>query len=222
MTRSVKKDRRKEVIKLNAKAPKWTLSEVEFLKKNCGKLSDEEIGAKIGKTVHAVYCKRRSLKTVKNPRPVVVTPTKEINEERYFKAWTKQEEKFLKDNYNSLSFKNLSIRLGRSVNAIKARASILGLIEKENKCASTRWSHKDISFLKHNINNMSYEELGKALNRSSAAIAVKVSSLKIKKASTTFKKDRKINNWVVSKGLVITSLVLNFGLCSYFLYLILK
>lgn len=45
-------------------------------------------------------------------------------------AWTKDEEDFLRDNFVHMTHSQIGLSLGRSVNAVKNRASLRGLIKK--------------------------------------------------------------------------------------------
>ena len=223
----LKKDRRKARVltvaekrainlRINVNKPKWTVSEVNFLKDNIGVLSDKEISKVLGKTVPAIYCKRRSLSKVKNLHPVpdVVEVKKQNN---HFKAWSKKEEKLVKDNFNKISIKDLAKQLGRTEDAIKGRAYTLGLIPKSEERPRTKWTKEEVKYIKKHINSKTYEEIGEYLGRSSAAIASKASSLKISKSPLRTRKTLSF-----SKIGIISSIGLNLGLISYIIYSIIK
>ena len=180
------KDKRAITIRKNALASKWTTSEVNFLRENAGKLTDREISEKLGKTIPAVYCKRRSLEKVKNPRPAV--DAKEIKA-KHFKSWSKEEESLLKEEFNKTPIKELAQVLGRTEDAVKVRAYTLGLIPTSEERPRTKWTEEEIKYIKKNIYSKSYEEIGEYLGRSAAAVASKASTLKISRSPLRKKKN---------------------------------
>lgn len=208
-------DKRKITIRENFNSPKWTVSQVKFLKENMGKMSDQELSQKLGKTVPAVYCKRRSLKIVKNLRPAADTIKTSLN--NHFKSWTKAEEQMLKKEFNSTSLEELAAKLGRTEDAIKTRAYTLGLICNEEVRPRTKWTKEEVKYIKKNIQTKSYEEIGEYLGRSSAAIASKACSLKISKSPIRKKKPISL-----TKVFMTLSVLTNLGLISWIVYSLIR
>lgn len=212
---------RTQVNRNNIKSPRWTISQVKFLKENMGKMSDQEIGEKIGRSIHAVCCKRQSLSKVKSLRPVPDNTKEAVKKEasnKRYKAWTKKEEQIVKEEFNSTSIKQLAKQLGRTENAIKTRAYTLGLIISEENRPRTKWTQEEIDYIKKNVKNKTYEEIGEYLGRSSAAIASKASSLKISKSP--LRQSRRA--WSLKDSLLIALTTLNFGLVYYLITLLSK
>lgn len=217
----VKTRTRAQINRENMKAPRWTVSEVNFLKANVGKMSDREIGEKIGRSIHAVCCKRQSLERVKNLRPVVESPKvaeDKKSEDKHYRAWTRKEEQILKKEFNMNSVKSLAKQLGRTENAVKTRAYTLGLITSEENRPRTRWTQEEIEYIKKNVSSKTYEEIGEHLGRSSAAIASKASSLRISKSP--LKQSKRILSLKDSLLVILTTL--NLGLISYLVSILIK
>ena len=101
-----------------------------------------------------------------------------IRSQTEHKPWADEEIKFLKQNYNILSRKQLLEKLGRSVQSIQHKAKELGLTNNTNK----EWTKQDIEFLANNYKNMSYKEIGKFLNRSVHNVKYQASKLGISKS----------------------------------------
>lgn len=206
-----------EISRQNVKAPKWTTSEVTFLKNNMNKISNKEISKVLGKSVAAVSCKKQSLKKVKNLHPAP-DPVKEVKQNNKFKAWTKDEEQILKRDFNKVLLKELAERLGRTEDALKTRAYTLGLINNGEVNPRTKWEKEDVNYLKKSIKSKSYEEIGEYLGRSSAAVASKASSLKISKSPIRKAKKSVSFNTI----LIASSVALNIGLISFIILQLLK
>ncbi|MCD3202862.1 hypothetical protein [Clostridium botulinum] len=49
------------------------------------------------------------------------------------RTWTKEEEKFLENNINSMTYEKLGRKLNRSLNAVAAKAKAMGLDKKESR-----------------------------------------------------------------------------------------
>lgn len=88
-------------------------------------------------------------------------------------AWTPEETLFLVENYNKLSFDELTKYLGRSktsitdkVHALKVRSDMTNI----NKPRPESWTAADKDFLWDNYYSMSVDELSEKLGRSKHAI----------------------------------------------------
>lgn len=211
-------NKRAEIIKLNSSAPKWTKRQVLFLKENTGKLSDKEISEKIGKSIPAIYCKRRSLKIVKNVKALSNEEKIISSTENRFKAWSKKDEKTLKAKFNSVPVEELASELKRTVASLNSRARSLGLlVPTKSNVTRASWSEEEISYVKKNVNKKSLEEMSDYLGRSVASIQCKMTSLKIRKAFPM----RKKNSVNLKKVAIAASIVANIGLVACLLMILL-
>lgn len=87
---------------------RWNSNEINYLKENYGKKTNEEIAKYLGKTISSVQHKaeREGIKSSK--------------------YWTDDEIEFLKNNYKDMTYKELSNKLGRSKSAIDIKINKLG------------------------------------------------------------------------------------------------
>ena len=90
------------------------------------------------------------------------------------RRWTDKEIAFMKDYYGVLPAKEIAERLDRSYDAIRNKASELG-ITKDNT-----WSDKEIALLKALYGRMPASEIAKILDKTEAAIYHKASRLSLK------------------------------------------
>lgn len=121
------------------------------------------------------------------------------------KKWRKEEDDFLKENYEKLSNPIISNKLNRSVDAVQQRASSLGLKKPEI------WSERDKKYLEKKYLNLTIKELAKNLNKSEYSVQRKLSSLGLNKYSdavyiktlaTCFNSDaRVVTRWIDKFGL---------------------
>lgn len=94
----------------------------------------------------------------------------ELKKEKYeLHFWTEEEDKFLIENYNDLTAKEMGAKLGLSESQIRNRVCKLG-IKKLDK-----WSEEDERIIKENYNVLSTEELSEILEskRDKSAITKK-------------------------------------------------
>lgn len=80
--------------------------------------------------------------------------------------WTDEEEKFLKENYEDLEYKEIAEKLDRTTSAVKSKVSDLNLIKFEKNS----WSKEEEDFLKENYKKYTAKKLGEILGRSSNSI----------------------------------------------------
>ena len=91
--------------------------------------------------------------------------------------WTDREIKFLRDNYNKLTYNELATRLNRSKGAIIRRNEILKL-----RKSGGRWTTAEVQYLKDNYETAGMDELSQHLyTRSDAAIRAKARKYQLRK-----------------------------------------
>lgn len=90
------------------------------------------------------------------------------------KHWSNEDTAFLRENYGILPIDELANRLARSEEAVRWRASDLGLTKKK-----LNWSKDELILLAENLSSHTYEELAAKLGRTVRSVAHKVSELKI-------------------------------------------
>lgn len=142
----------------------WTAKEIAILKKYYQTLPDKQIVAKLrNKTANAVKVKALSLGLTKR------TSRKEM-------SWTAVETDFLQKNYNTLTYKQIAQKLGKTRSAVLAKAWRLRL------GADKLWTAEEIDILKKYYNQLSDEEVAKKLaRRTPSAIWQKAHKLGLKK-----------------------------------------
>lgn len=94
------------------------------------------------------------------------------------KLWAKEEFEFLKANINEMTYKEIAKALSRSTCSVISKAKNEN-IRKNKSNKIDRWTKKEIKFLKENINNKSFEEIGKTLNRSAEGVKYKAYHLNL-------------------------------------------
>jgi len=92
----------------------WSDEDIAFLRENYLKLGADECARQLGRSVASVHGKIRK---VGGGRPSIGPKVE----------WSDAELDFLRENYNLLSWEDLSEQLGRTEQAIQVRASMLGL-----------------------------------------------------------------------------------------------
>ncbi len=95
------------------------------------------------------------------------------------KRWTKEEEQWLKENYQKFSNKELAEKFGVSETSIQKKLASLGLTRQQQK----KWTKEDEEFLKENYESMSIEELAKKFNVTPLAVKKKLARLGLSKRS---------------------------------------
>jgi hypothetical protein len=95
-------------------------------------------------------------------------------------VWTKEQEKFLIDNYSSENKELLIARLNRSWHSIKNKARKLNIkINTENRAYNKPWSAQDEQYLKENYEFGDLDQIAKKLNRTRKAVTERAKILKI-------------------------------------------
>jgi hypothetical protein len=90
------------------------------------------------------------------------------------KHWSKPDEEYLRANYGKVDLKELALRLERSEDSVRWRASELGLTDKKNY-----WSKEEMIFLAEHLTTLTYKEIAEKLGRSVRSVAHKVADVKI-------------------------------------------
>lgn len=100
------------------------------------------------------------------------------------KRWSHSELDFLKKNVVSMTYQQLSRRLGRSPSAIATKVRALNLRSfSELSEQQSRWTEDDLTFLQEHYPNTNMDELVRHLHRSPAAINRKARHLQLYKES---------------------------------------
>lgn len=95
-----------------------------------------------------------------------------INMER----WTKEEILFLKENYKTMSYKDIGKVIGKTDAQIRTRCFRDGLVK------NNEWKQEDIDFVKTYYNDMSTKDIARILNRTVNAVQLKAERLGLKKS----------------------------------------
>lgn len=81
--------------------------------------------------------------------------------------WTKEEEKYLIDNYMTEMYCDIAQHIGKTEGAIRAKCFDLNLVK------NSAWSYDEIEFIKNNYQKMSIKEMAEYLNRTTNAVRLK-------------------------------------------------
>ena len=92
------------------------------------------------------------------------------------KKWNDVEIKFLKDNYDKMTYKKIGEILNRTTKSVSRKAENIGLKKKTNKI----WSEKEIEYLTNNYGKSPAKEISKYLNRSFNSVTLKAFCLNLK------------------------------------------
>lgn len=84
------------------------------------------------------------------------------------REYTDEENRFIQDNYKTMTDAEIASRLGRTFRSIRGRRRLLGL--RKGNCVPRTWSEKDIKFLKDNYETMTDREIGEVVERSESAV----------------------------------------------------
>lgn len=90
--------------------------------------------------------------------------------------WSKAEEEYLRENYQTSSYRDISEFLGKTEGAIRAKCFDLRLVKKD------AWTQEDIDFIKENYQKMSVAEIARVLNRTPNAVKLKAQRNGLKKS----------------------------------------
>jgi hypothetical protein len=170
---SVKYHRKKNNVKVIPSAKQidyWTDDEVEVILKNKDK-TNAEIAKALNRTVQAVSIKRQRL-GVPGTTPL----------------WSKEEVKYLTDNYHIFSAAEIARQLNRTTASIVSYAHSLGLSKK-----NTFWSKQEIKILQENIKLIPTKLIELLPNKTLNQISYKKSHLNFFNAQKTNEKDSDID-----------------------------
>lgn len=90
--------------------------------------------------------------------------------------WTKEEERYLIDNYINMMYCDIAKVLNKTEGAIRAKCFDLNLVK------NSAWSDDEIEFIKNNYKKMSISEMAKYLNRTTNAVRLKANRCRCKKS----------------------------------------
>lgn len=100
-----------------------------------------------------------------------------ISSNKANKKWTKQEIDFIVNNSDILSTEEIANKLNRSESSIIKKRHSLGIKCKVRKNGSTIWTDEEIEYLRLHVDNDSYEEIAKHLNKTEDSVRVKATRL---------------------------------------------
>lgn len=94
--------------------------------------------------------------------------------------WTNNDEKYLKDNYNTLDYKTLAKSLNRSEGAIRAKCFDLGLVKND------RWTIEEEQYVSmHYTTALSINDIASVLHRTPTAVQIKARKMGLKRSEYT-------------------------------------
>lgn len=103
------------------------------------------------------------------------------------KKYTFEEMNYIKNNYYTMSAKEIADYLDRPVSSVQDKISELGLSKAGAK--NSAWTDEQINILKTNYQILSYSQLCNLIGKTEKAIKVKAHKLGIKKKPTYFNRD---------------------------------
>ncbi|WP_379945848.1 hypothetical protein [Enterococcus devriesei] len=109
--------------------------------------------------------------------------------------WDREQNKFIKQNYQSMNDKELATALGRTIEAVKSQRKKLRL----SRLSKRYWTKKEDDFLRQHFEEHSLKKMGSVLNRSPKQISYRLSKIGLSKVS---KYDLYINNQQVASGTI--------------------
>jgi hypothetical protein len=139
----------------------WEEKEVEFLKKNFPDKSDKEVVKLFNKKFNKDRTKTSIQKKARS-----LNLTKSLS---YSSKWTKEQEKFLEDEYSDKFNRNLvklinnKFDVNRSRKSIEDKAREIGLNKNLEKI-NNKWTQEEVQFLKDNYNQHADSELCQKIN----------------------------------------------------------
>lgn len=101
-----------------------------------------------------------------------------------FKQWSEEDNKFLVENYNKMSYREIAEILNRAESTISLKAKKLGLNKSRSK-----WNEEEVQYLKDNYMFKTYKQIADELGKSTTAIAEKLKALDLRG------KKSKCTNW---------------------------
>ena len=212
---------------------KWTTDEENFVHENLGKMSIKSLAETMGISRASVNAKAKRIQEQKGEEQ---KSNKELIRLRNIKnqqspKWSKKEISYIITNSSKENVKTISNHLGRSENAVRCKIQSLkskGLLSavqlplvftKLNKNHKTKWSRKEIKYLKANVNTKSLKELSEYLGRSEGAISFKICKLQLKKKNIEVSKNKKKVNTpvIIAVSTIALNLILLFSFYILFI-----
>jgi len=129
-----------------------------------------------------IYGREKISKILNRPLSSVALKLKQLGVMKCIR-WTEEEDRFIIENYDRMSIKELAAHLGRTQYAVVSHIRMLrnrGII-KHRKRISKDWSEDEEEFLRKHYGIMDTKELAKLLGRSTCAINTKASRMGIRK-----------------------------------------
>ena len=168
---------------------KWTETEIDYLKTNYRKSSSYSLAKKLDRPVSSVSLKAKSLGLMKEGQvtPQVITSVVPLKKSVNGIPWTKQEVKFLKDNYGKMTLEAIAKELGRTRGAVSGKIFSVknpssNKIEITNTFKITNsnkpWTSEELEYLEKNYNRKPCKFIAKRLKRSLASVNSKASKLR--------------------------------------------
>lgn len=84
-----------------------------------------------------------------------------------YSYWMEEEIEFLKENYTSMTNRELSKKLNRSAKAVGSKANSIGC---EHKKPRVKWTKEEEKIIEQHYKHLTDKELGKILNRSHRSV----------------------------------------------------
>ena len=98
---------------------KWTRDDTEYLRQNFGDTPPEKLAKVLNRSIDAINKKAYNMGLKAKPNRCIP------------KIWTKDDEDFVRQNYNKMDSADIAKKLNRSVAAIKQKACALGLTKRQ-------------------------------------------------------------------------------------------
>lgn len=89
--------------------------------------------------------------------------------------WTKEQEQYLIDNYDSKNYCEIAKEINKTEGAIRAKCFDLNLVKNKS------WSDEEIEYIRENYQRLSVKEMAKELNRTPNAVKLKAERIGCKK-----------------------------------------
>lgn len=113
-----------------------------------------------------------------------------------YKKWSQEDTDFLINNYKDMPFEDMEKALNRTKQSLQQKAKRLGL--KRSYAVGgiqARWTREETDFLIRNFEDMPFEAMEKALNRTEQSIRGKAKNLGLKRGWTQEEVDFLIQNY---------------------------
>lgn len=90
--------------------------------------------------------------------------------------WTKEQEQYLKENYKTKKYCEISKEISKTENAIRAKCFDLGLVKNNG------WTDDEIEYIRANYQKLSVKKMAEELNRTPNAVKLKAERIGCKKS----------------------------------------